>query len=508
MYNKYSTFSDLLDNINAHLKQYQNFLVHFIPHVQITSEPSHKKRKSCERIAVPKFSAIFNSRVYSYVGSRIHRRDEAEFSQEILDAIITKEGEHHSDLDSFSALQRAIALLQLLQDENRVKNKLPAVGYWVEQLLGYEAVATISSERLYEACLVFVNSLIKACVFKIEDNNTIDSISENVYVVGDLSLSEIGFLVLCAIIPIEEMREVKTFNRCAVGLNVSKIFVPVCQTRHNAAWKSIEEIFTTPPEIFNTTTDLKGMVDSCKDFILVPLENKELLKEWAISCMLSNAFEYLGDKNSVKNHHLDIQLVFEKSTQRVCVQIWNATKGHDLTDLEDAVYMEQYNDPAFEFIAFNMALYLRMLLYIDPNYRLLDPYKNSYFIFTSRECDTVSKVYFIAHAPTKNKSQKEEELMVNEINNFISKFIIKNSWYDRDSRTGYNIDDLQSLFEIALIVNNEEVVRAGAEFIAKILQVEEQLKKKENLMRKFVKFSQTPKQAMKSFDVIFNKYKR
>ena len=86
------------------------------------------KKKSCKKLYPPKFSGIFNSRVYSYVGCIIQQRHEAVFSKDIIETITTEEG-HHSTLNSFSALQHGIALLQLSQDENRQKSEPPAVGY-------------------------------------------------------------------------------------------------------------------------------------------------------------------------------------------------------------------------------------------------------------------------------------------------------------------------------------------------------------------------------------------
>ena len=90
---------------------------------------------------------------------------------------------------------------------------------------------------------------------------------------------------------------------------------------------------------------------------------------------------------NIKYHNLDIQLVVENSSKDVCIQINVGQTGYDLADLKDAIYMEQHGESVFQFIAVNMALHLRMLLHIDPRYRLFKPFHDntSYFIVTSRE---------------------------------------------------------------------------------------------------------------------------
>ena len=147
--------------------------------------------------------------------------------------------------------------------------------------------------------------------------------------------------------------------------------------------------------------------------MLVKVKEKNMMKEWAISCMLSNAYSYLGsigavEEVNIKYHNLDIQLVIENSSKDVCIQINVGQAGYDLADLEDAIYMEQHGESVFQFIAVNMALHLRMLLHIDPRYRLFKPFHDntSYFIFTSRESGWTSKVFYVARTTKRRKRQR------------------------------------------------------------------------------------------------------
>ena len=235
-----------------------SFIPHFTKQSTPTIEPPKKKKKKTVKNK-PTFSAIFNSHVYSYIGSSIALGKGKELCDDISDAIVFS---GKCKLKTTTAIKQAVALLQLSQDATAMaldttETKLPAVGYWIDQLINYEE-GTFSCSRnlkmkteLHQMSIKLLNRLVSHTTPDEdededgEDDNVAMMLSAHVGV--EFSLPEAIIIVLYAFVPLPTMKRLKFeqgFRR--IGLALTEIFVPIYRNNPILKWQSARETFELP----------------------------------------------------------------------------------------------------------------------------------------------------------------------------------------------------------------------------------------------------------------------
>ena len=330
---------------------------------------------------------------------------------------------------------------------------------------------------------------------------------------------QVGILTLCEIVGNECMRKYlsdanyyKSFEY-NVGMALSTMFVPIERhPKYKPQWKNCQDIFEFPPDTIKEDSGKIIAEPKSHGYILLQILNRKKLITWAISCMMVRCYITLGERHKFleeyyRQHVLDVQLVVNESSGFVCLQIDNSNISTDLTDLDDVIYLEQANETGFQFISTTIAVYTRILLYLDPHYELLDPapntnHSNSYFMYTSRDVGCYSKLFFYAHEANLHCNQEvgqQPKILVNKISDLIFKFILEKNWYDRCIYMGYDIDQLDSLFQIGNFLNDKEIIISAAKFICKIRQNKHCFSNK----HPFVRYTLSKEQAIDLFDKLF-----
>ena len=552
----------LFQELSIQYEKFEEYLGSALPHferkkVDIIStskslEPPGKKQKKLVNIS---FRTVFNEIVYSSIGSSIKDGNQKEFIQIIVDTLFDQES---TLMERKSSFCMAVATLQLLQDVSVINSstilKKPAVGCWFEDILeNYNENQSILislkktskyQKELEQMSFHLVQSLvIRFCANAVVDDDDNDDVDKkdiiskfnNDYVIGsNFTLSEFGLLFLCfQNVDIAKICIKPSFAskfQCNVGLPaLSELFIPI---RYHGAkqvkqkWMTCQDFFNVTPECFkeekiDEEIDTEALSSSLQPLVwqnnklgytLVSISTKDMLRQWGISMLCSNCFNFTHSKYKVTvpyviDHILNIQLVIDSNSGFICVCIDDEEFVFDMSDVQDATYLEQCNQPAYHFISNHFASYLRMLLYLNPNYRL--PLDKSYFMAADHHFYKHSKMFFVPSIPSlsgQDSLQTEKEIKilkesrVNGINNFISKYIIDQGWFDpryHFRRLGYDICSLEELFQIGFFLNDEEHICKGARYLAKVLDVDFVLEKP------LEQFCQTFKEGKSKFDIFF-----
>ena len=514
-------------------KPYDDILGRCLPHYilrELESEPSPSKkmRKDSKKFC------IFKGVMYSTVGSVICDSKQEVFLQNILNILNDKLNEENEEKYVMSVFY-AIALFQLSEDINIMadsKDEIvrPTIGYWLDDIVKYFdhhdrwsliAKKMIAEQRQHLAS--FAKAMVHVLVY-IHLNNkgeNYDELMRN----SKFTYPQIGMILLCEIAGLYNMERWLNNSsyysnyRCGGILPFSKMFVPIEQkkSKKKRHWENCgDSSLEAPPYVIENINDqIIAEDEDINGYILLRVLNGDMLKRWALSCMMTISYIIASGRYTVwkeryiKEPVLDAQLVVDESYGFVCVQIRG--KQVDLTDLKNAADLgDEEIEVGFHFIALTMALYKRMLLYLNPDYHLTMSDNNSYFMFISRENNEHSKLFFYAHQPElRNVDEQDAEVCeqqkwdrVNEINDDISKFIIWKKWYASHNGSEYIIDEMGGLFHLNYFLNDQEVITAGAKFIAKMIGDE-----CKNLENPFIKYEQTDEESMDAFECWLEEYK-
>ena len=509
----------------------------YIPRELETQPPPLKKIKKDDKDK--KFLTVFKGVIYSTVGSTICDGKQEVFIKNIINSLLNEK----SNEKYVASILYAVALFQLSEDVNVMANstgllRRPTLGFWLDDILKYfdqdiiecfheidnkwssivEDMIAEQRQDLADFAKKMTCKLVSVCF-----NNKVKNYDE-IMRDSKFTYSQIGMLLLCEIAGIDNMKRWLSKSsyysnfQCGDILPFSKMFVPM-ETEKIRNWHRYYDssLENAPLVIKNMGYPNIAEDDASNGYILLRLFYSDRLKTWAVSSMITTCYNIVGQRcggfreTYYKEHVLDVQLVVVG--RFVCVQIHG--ENVDLCDLEDAIYLEQANEVGFQFIAITMGLYKRMLLYLNPYYDLPNNYaynENSYFMFISRENNEHSQLFFYAHLPKQHRidcqdydaEEREQYRLdrINDINNYISKFIILKKWYDRAGGIGYDMDQLESLFQIGKFLNDEEVISSGAKFIGKVIG-----DKNQNSEAEFIRYTQTEKEAMDVFDSLFKKCK-
>ena len=452
----------LLEHIKSNYESSHKVLQKVIPHYCDDAPPPTKKRKTLSSSSL----TIFNSYIYSFIGSRVYHKMSKILCGNIVNAIM--------DENSNTSVQLAIAIFQLSQDATIVNSDpysrtKPKIGLWVDQLIddkeeqGIVIPTKLKMQRgLENLCQEFLKLLLSnICVNNSDDDDFVTLL--NSYMNMKFSPPEVGVLLLYTLIDAKYdlvyLLSSKVWNDnsySVVGRAVSQIFVPIA----NSSWprKRCEQVFDKLSVNFLDPESVD--IDTRSNYILIPITDAMMLKEWAISCMLANAYKFIMRKMKNIHNTNDVQLVIDGRSDHVCLQIWN---GQNLQDI-DAFSKEPQ---AYLFVTAHLAMYLRMLLFINPKYKLsqaLHRFGRLYFMHTASD----NNMFFYAHMPMLSDYDDIECLekhRVYGIINFVSKFIINQGWHMRNVSTNH----LKPLFKMNHFINDKKVIIYGAMFISRIL---------------------------------------
>ena len=471
-----------------------------------------KKPKKAKQEA--KFSVIFDTAVYSYIGSFFYSRG-TEILAQYIHKLITE--------NDNKGLLLVCALTQLAQDD--ASN--PVVGHWFDAtscaLLASDGILSTGIRLKCEECLMelAINQFsdCKNYDLQYEFNNTNGT---------QMLLPEI-VLLMCASEYLVKDLDGCISEKVTDGLfrmtdiprqPMHRLFVPY-YGKHST-WGTPRSVMATVPsciEMYGEGVTARNVKKMGKTHILLRLNAcHEMKQNWIVTSymntilrsMVMDRYEadapWYSQMTDIFPTHLRMksQLVcFEDEDTRereYCVALSNIYGN--VFYLEDIAYydllkVDKKSIPVYAFISATMGLYLRILAGLDINMQLPNPLSgNHFFANTIDEYDQIS-LLFACHRNMEKSSSSFSEIQerVDNIPQILTDLVIKNEWFYSFSGNRYTKRNEKELFEYLLrILNYKDVVQSGVNFISQVFKV--------NVLRsdKFVRFTKSLGHCHNIFD--------
>ena len=522
---------ELLKSLVENYKVYEDILKRCLPFYYPKYTDKRKREEN-------KTLTIFNSIVYSTVGSAIYEGKQQKFIENIIYTLKDKYTELNSK-NYITCLYCAVALFQLSEEEAAIigNNEKRKLGYWLDYFLDkteHQRKQKLTLEKYKTFSRDLVKNLVSGCL----KSGAQDIIYQmNAHYKSPFTEPEIGLLILTELVGLENMKKwlldgnfYKNYKCSFLStgiLPLSKMFLPLEKAEINNVNKKKDNVTSDYYDVnkicYNIPNCLKDrqMKFNKNSACLIELHDSELIKIWAVSCMINTCYLILGEKSKLlqiyKPYILDVQMVVtiggddddddDNDIMDVCLFFpstsINCIKG--LTDLQDVGYLEQNKEPGYQYIAATLAIYLRMLLFLNPYPQISNPFTSTYYLFISRHynSENYSKLFFYANKPSfiyreeiTQIDNKHRQIKIDEINNFISKFILEKKW---DTHIEKNPS---TLFRLEHYLNIPQIITGGAQFIKNIYANDFEYTEQED-PNYFLKYTRRENHAKLEYDRLY-----
>ena len=462
--------------VNAHIRDQTDLLSEFLPHVEkscensssssSTSPPPTKKIKKKDEPPTKKLIVLF-SNYYSQVIEYAKRDGEDKALQ--FRTLYRRLAEGGRD-----AMYFALAAFQLLQDRMGEGSENRLIGRWYEEMVAKTKTEEeiISTADLENVCLAVINILIRIN-FDLDppnlDRATLAKLNEGLEFSSDLTIAEMGLLLLNRVMSgelpdVEELQLLPPDDREYLYEPISEhLFVPVYY-RHG------KEIAAKDFMGHNFEKEVDCLDDPPRSLFLValPANDEKFFQRMAISCVIANCVsEFYKDdwRFGALRRALPCQLVLDDETRRVFAELGTREGGTP----EYFTHTYHDSDDLATFTTACIALYARMLLYVNPNLSIeKETVSPEETIPTVMDLLTTNENQFFALLPLPfRKEGVNEKDAISRINKLSLQFIINNGLFDD---YGDGIDDFaDAVFEVERFTDDKDLVISGAKLLSLIL---------------------------------------